>query len=304
MIGYFARMRAYLGEMLPVPSHLLIAALTQLGIVEFADHIHDQTTPWLSRHTLIGIWSIFNLFLILRLMDELKDRDLDRDLFPERPLPAGRVLETDIKLSLAGAVAAYLIVNLAAGPAFWTALVVIGYALLMFRLFFIPDILRNSLLLSLLTHQPIVPLILLHGIAIFAAQHAAPPGELRWALLLPYAFLIWMTFLSWELSRKIRAPGEETAYMTYSRIFGPRGAVLLAGAVQAVAIAIGVTFFVTLDLSWAYLIALLAAFGSMLWAYRRFLNHPSPRTSALRPFAEAFVVIVLAAQLLEFAWAA
>jgi 4-hydroxybenzoate polyprenyltransferase len=302
MSGYLTRMRRYLAEMLPLPGHLLVAALTHLGMATYVHHLHTFSSPILSRHGLVGVWSIFNLFLLLRLMDELKDRDIDRDLFPDRPLPAGRVFERDIKASLGLAIAAYLGVNLLVGTAFLSALIVLGYALLMFRLFFMPNTLRGSLPLSLATHTPIVPLMLVHSIDIVAVQNDVSVMSLGWAMLVPFVVMIWCAYLSWEVSRKIRAPEQETHYVTYSRLLGAQGAVLFASAVQATGVAIGLYLLVAQDLSWLYPTGLAIAFLIALWGNLRFLIAPGPRTSNLKRFAETYALVLLATQVVEFGW--
>ena len=92
------RMRTYFGEMLPLPQHLALALFIYLHIAVFARRAHELSTSIVSVHGAIGAASLFALMVILRLMDELKDEDIDRRLFPDRPLPSGRVLRTDIHL--------------------------------------------------------------------------------------------------------------------------------------------------------------------------------------------------------------
>ena len=300
--GYIGRMRGYFAEMLPLPGHLFTAALIYLGIALFARDVHHVRLSLLSRYTAVGVWSVFSVWLILRLMDELKDRDIDRRLFPERPLPAGRVLETDIRLSLASAIAAYVLVSFAAGRAGWTALVVLGYMTLMFRLFFVPDLLRRSLMLSLATHTPIVPLMVLQAFAIFGAESGLGLGGLDWRLVAPYAIMVWGVHAAWEFARKVRRPEDETDYITYSSIFGPTGAVAIVAATQAITVAAALYLFLVLRLSRLYLAVVVLAFAVMLWAFLRFLTTGDPRFRRLRPYAELFALAVLGAQVGEFAW--
>lgn len=300
--GYIRRMGGYFAEMLPLPGHLTAAALVYLGIALFARDVHHVRPPLLSRYTVVGVWSVFSVWLILRLMDELKDRDIDRRLFPERPLPAGRVTEADIRLSLAAAIAAYLLASLVVGRAFWTALIVLGYMTLMFRLFFIPDLLRRSLMLSLATHTPIVPLMILQGFAIFGAESGLGLKGLAWPLVLPYVIMAWGVHVAWEVARKVRRPEDETDYVTYSSILGPAGAVALAAATQAITVGAALYLFVVLRLSWLYVAIVVLAFVLMQWASLRFLTTDDPRFSRLRPCAETFALAMLAAQVGEFAW--
>jgi 4-hydroxybenzoate polyprenyltransferase len=293
-------MRTYFAELFPIPQHALLALLTYLCIAVFARWAEKQNSPLASWYTLLGIWSIFNLWLMLRLMDELKDQDIDKELFPDRPLPSGRISSADIKKTLAAAILLYLIAHLAAGPAFWTALFVLGYAVLMFKRFFAPELLRKSLIITLVSHNPIVAWMLTHAFVIFAAEHGLAVNELRWDLIVPFIVMLWSPFLAWELSRKIRSIEEETAYVTYSRLFGHVGAVALTAGVQTIALGIGLYFWNRFSLSWLYPGILIVALGLSVAGYLRFVLHPSPRTSKLKHYGVTFLLCTEAAQLLEF----
>jgi 4-hydroxybenzoate polyprenyltransferase len=294
-------MRVYFAEMFPIPQHAGLALLAYLAIAYFGRWLQQQSSSIASCYTLLGIWSIFNLLLILRLMDELKDEDIDRALFPERPLPSGRVFATDIKITLAGAILIYLAAHLAADLAFWTALLLLGYSGLMFKRFFAPDLLRNNLIITLVTHNPIVPGMLAQGFVIFAVEHGLAIGALRWSLVVPFIVMLWLPLLAWEWARKIRAPDEETAYMTYSRLFGYAGATLTTAGFQTIALCIGLYFWWRFSLSWLYPVIIASGFGLNVWAQWRFLLHPKPCMAHLKDYALAYLLSTELAQLVEFA---
>ena len=193
----------------------------------------------------MGIVSLFLFGLVLRLMDELKDRDIDQELFSYRPFPSGRVLESDIKVSLLATMALFLLINAWMGIAFLMAVILLGYSLLMFRFFFMPTILRRYLLLALVTHNPVVALTLLYVVAVFAVGQGLPLSGINWPQTLLLIVMFWAMLFAWEVARKIRSPEEENAYVTYSRILGRPGAVLLAGGAQTVSFVIGLYFFKT-----------------------------------------------------------
>jgi 4-hydroxybenzoate polyprenyltransferase len=253
-----------------------------------------------SWHTLLGIWSVFGLWLILRLMDELKDEEIDRELFPARPVPSGRVAPSDIKLTLLGTILIYVGAHLVAPKTLWSALAVLGYASLMFNRFFAAEALRKSLILTLVTHNPIVPLMFGHGLNIFAVEHGLDIKKLGWNLMVPFVVMLWLPQLAWELARKIRSPGEETAYVTYSRLFGYMGATVLAGVLQSVSFTIGLYFWSKFSLSWVYPGILAFGLGLSLLGGLRFVVRPNPRTAVLKRYAGAFLICVETAQLVEF----
>jgi 4-hydroxybenzoate polyprenyltransferase len=286
-------MSLYLAEMYPVVPRLVTAILVSFGFSTILGRIHGLPASALSPYALLGCGSVFALMLILRLMDELKDAEVDRALFPTRPLPSGRVLESDIALSLAVVAALYVPAHAGAGASAWSAAAVLAYAFLMFRWFFVPGVMRPQLPLTLATHTPIIPLLLLHLLVLFAVEHHLRPEQIRWAPSLVAVGLIWALAFAWEISRKIRSRGEEGAYVTYSRLLGARGAVLLAAAAQTLALAAAFQLVVVHRLSPAFAVALAAGWGLALLGHVRFLLHPGPQTSRLRPFAEANLLVAL-----------
>ena len=171
MIGFLERMHVYIAEMFPLWRHLGMAAATYLATAAFARAVHGVDTSVWSAYLLLGVWSYLAVPLMLRLMDELKDKDIDEALFAERPLPSGRVKESDIRTSLVGVITIYLGANAVHVLTLGAASVIIVYALLMFRRFFAERAHRASLPLTLATHNPIVPLSLCYGFFLFAAEH-------------------------------------------------------------------------------------------------------------------------------------
>ena len=299
-VGYMARTRAYLSDTYPIPAGLVRAAIIFLGQSTVLANIHDTRVNLVSKYSLIGIWSVFSLLLILRLMDELKDREIDRQLFSDRPLPSGRVRESDLVFSLVVLIVLFVLVNSQAGNAFWAALAVLGYALLMFVYFFMPGLLRQHLLLNLATHNPVIPLMLLYLAILFSVESGMEIHHIDWAKTLLSIAMIWAPFFAWEIARKIRSAEEETAYVTYSQIFGRAGAVLVAGLAQALALGLGIYFYRIDLMSAAFTTILIGAFSIVVVGYVRFLWHPSPRTSRLQPFAEFFALATLVAVILDY----
>jgi 4-hydroxybenzoate polyprenyltransferase len=245
-------------------------------------------------------WNVFAMLLILRLMDELKDKEIDRRLFPQRPLPCGRVLESDIRASLGAAITLYLLANVHSAAAFVSASVVLGYALLMFKRFFAAELLRRSLPVTLATHTPIVPLIWLQAFVVAAEGWGIPLPALLWRPIGLYVLMLWLAMLGWELSRKIRSAEEESEYVTYSRLLGRAGAVGVAAATQTASALIGVYFYIRFRFDLLYLVILGAGWLACIWGHARFLRQPSPQTSKLGPFAAIFILALLLAQIYGF----
>lgn len=298
--GLVSRIRAYLAEMYPVPERLALSILLYVTFVTLLSRIHGVEAHLISLLTLAGIWHIFALLLILRLMDELKDIEVDRELFSERPLPSGKVLESDIKFSLLLVIALFVMANCWDAKVALATLFVLGYALLMFKFFFIPNVLRKYLLLNLASHNPIVPLLFTSVLVMFAAGNKLDLSAVNWRLSLLLIVMYWGMFFAWEISRKIRSREEENEYVTYSQILGRRGAVLAALTAQTVTLAIGCYLYSELSLPKIFIVILAIGYGITVCGHAYFLINPNPRTSKLRRFVEGYIFTVLIAQTLGY----
>jgi len=298
--GYFFRMHDYLREMLPIPRHALFAALAAIGVAGFTTTLQRAHAIQSSAAVLSVAWNVFAMLVILRLMDELKDAAIDRRLFPERPLPSGRVSERDIRISLASMASLYLLANLYSAATTISALLVLGYSMLVFKRFFAPALLERSLPITLATHTPIVPIIWSQAFVAAATAQGIALSDLHWGLVSLYVAMLWLAMLGWELSRKIRCAEEESEYVTYSQILGRTGAVMLTIGAQTGAALIGFFFWLLLDLGSPYLVLVVLGWAASCWGHARFLIRPDRRTSKLKPYASALIIGLLLAQISGF----
>ena len=293
------RMYIYLAEMYPVPARVISSVLLYISFTAFLGSVHGVEVAVISPFTFVGSWSLFALMLILRLMDELKDKEIDRDLFSDRPLPSGRVSESDIGFTLVVMIGLLLGVNVWVGKAFWAAVFLVAYSSLMFRYFFVPEILRENLLLNLATHNPIIPITFLYVLILFCVERDLTINDVKWLNTLLLMGMYWAVFLAWEIARKIRCREEENEYVTYSRILGLVGATLATAGTQTIGLAIGVYFYWSLSLSHLFLGTLLAGYALTLSGHLRFLLNPTPVTSKLRPFAEGYILTIVIVNIWE-----
>jgi hypothetical protein len=154
---------------------------------------------------------------------------------------------------------------------------------------------RPRLLLTLATHNPVVGVLLLH-LAVLAAQGRGPGFRaLDPSLVLQVILIYWAPVFAWEIARKIRSPREEGSYVTYSRLLGPLGAVVLVAAAQTVAAGLWAAMAYVHGFSFRGLACVGLGWAIAQAAHLRFLRQPDPRTSQLRPFAELFLLAVLLA---------
>lgn len=244
----------------------------------------------------LGAVSVLLATLLARLLDEMKDREVDRRFFPDRPLVTGAVTYEDLHVMAAVVAPALVALNACRGVATWLFLPFLAFLLLSWRWFFLPTIVPPRLVLVFLTHQPLVPLLCfwLYGIALRDTGRAAEPET---AALLAATY--WPPMIAWELARKIRAPEPETEYRTYSRVFGPRCAAL--GVVGCLGVTVGLLAMVTLPygLSGQFLVGEAAAAAVVSAPFVAFARRPVASRARLEGWIEAYVLAFHAGVIVE-----
>lgn len=222
------RLGIYLNEMFPITSFLgtmltgFAIQLIYLRLFGLPPQFHIQM--------LLSAIVITSVSLLIRVMDEFKDYPDDLKNFPHRPLPSGRVKPQDLKTL--GSVCLFLvpILSVTSKNLFIFSIMTLGYTFLMLKWFFIEERMRKSLPLAFISHHPIV---LFNIVYLLLGMIETFPGQLDWSKAW-YILPVFLIFTNWELSRKIRTPEQETAYVTYSQIFGPRLAVSLSLVLQSI----------------------------------------------------------------------
>lgn len=223
----FKRLLIYFNEMFPVPA-VIGTIFTGVAIELIYLRLFD-IKPELSLHLVLPGIFLMCISLLVRVMDEFKDFQDDLTNFPHRPLPSGRVKPRDLKFLGWGCVFLAVFVSLFSTKLLLWSLVVLIYAALMLKWFFIEPIMRKSLPLAFISHHPIVLLNFIYVLLFCGVLY--PQVDLsKWYYVLP----ICLIFTNWEVLRKIRAPEQETGYTTYSKIFGPRVAISIALILQII----------------------------------------------------------------------
>lgn len=164
-------------------------------------------------------FTVFSFLCWLRIADDFKDYELDCRLFAHRPLPSGRVTKKDLKIFISILISFTLIINFIFMPNFIFCVLLYTYGSLMAVWFFQKHKIQPSLPKALVTHNPVQLILNLYIISFtlikFKGAVEVSPLYICCALLTLYfpAFI-------WEISRKLRAPKDETEYVTYSKLFG------------------------------------------------------------------------------------
>jgi 4-hydroxybenzoate polyprenyltransferase len=233
--GRFLR---YLIERFSLYSMVPACAIQYLFITHVAG-VSAQWNDW--PRWLTGFVTYIGVFLLLRLLDDMKDKRHDDRFYGERPVQRGLISLQELAW-LAGALlvvltAANLLWSTPAGIALYAA--TLGYITLMRAEFFAPAFLRPRLLLYLLLHQVFVPLL----VAYVIYHHGARLETTRDLLFLALNLLMVMAV---EVARKIRPSAlDQTGRDTYSAYLGRRGALiflyLIACSVQCLFVFLGLT---------------------------------------------------------------
>jgi 4-hydroxybenzoate polyprenyltransferase len=153
--------------------------------------------------------------LVIRMMDEVKDFEVDKKLFPERALPRGAISCKELLVPIYVLSGTALFLNIFFSlHQFLACLAVVAFSFLMYKWFFIESVMKKSLPLAFISHHPVVPLQILYLFLSFYTWEEVDFGIIF--MTLPYTLIL----THWEFARKTRHPSKETEYTTYSKLFG------------------------------------------------------------------------------------
>lgn len=205
---------------------------------------------------LSGFMTFVGIFLILRLSDDLKDKQHDDRYYADRPVQRGLVTTRELRVMLLISVIMLAIANVMTSTAigFVLFLATLAYLVLMRYEFFIPDILRPRLLLYLATHQLFVPILIAYVIYHNGGTISGPQDAL-------FVVLNLLMIMAVEVARKIRPTVlDQTGRDTYSAYLGHGRAVLFLLAILGAAQWL---FYSTVRIpAWMFLLLLLPALVS------------------------------------------
>lgn len=265
------RLHVYFKERYPIIPRLLLGVivfleihfiiLLNLGVTEF--HIGVQE--------FVGAFTVFAFLLWLRIADDLKDFETDKELFPDRPLPSGRVKKKDVMVAcviVQVITIALNIIFMRENIIFFIVLYIYGY--LMSKWFFQRAKIQPSLPLALITHNPVQAFVNLYIIAFTLIKY-----DLPWVTLTNIMALWTLYFpaLIWEVSRKIKAPKDENDYTTYSKLFGYKKATRFVMILTIVDIITNFILVWNLNKISVAILFLLASW--MTWQFIRFMKDPN-----------------------------
>ena len=283
-----SRWLTYLRERSPLATVLTIGAAQSLS--SFYLFRPGFAAPAMA----LSVVGVAGLLILMRLTDEVKDYEKDRVAHPERPLPRGLITREEMRsavrsLSLllfafAGVLA--VVSSLAAGAVYAAT---VGYALLMYKEFFIPRLLNANAFFYALTHQVIVLPLYAFTVATVASPAAALSTRTLWFALtgLGASFTL-------EVSRKLD-PAAHPALGTYLRLYGR------AVSMLALAASLSVLLLAAYQIDVHWIVAPFVALTAMTVAI--LYRHPD-RFKAAEGSAALLALVQMLAPTLRYAYRA
>ena len=264
------RLHIYFKEMYPIIPRLLLGLIV-FGEIYFIVLLNSGVTQFqIGWQEIIGGFTVFSLLLWLRIADDFKDYELDCRLFSHRPLPSGRVKKKDLAIFVSLLIAVTVALNVIFMNNFWFFLFLYVYGTLMSLWFFHKKKIQKSLPLALVTHNPVQMIMNVYIISFTCIKYGLNAFTLTNFLA---AWTLYFPALIWEVSRKIRAPKDETEYVTYSKLFGYKKSTMFVLILTWVDILTNVLL--VWNLNKVSVVALLLNTGWMTWKFVQFMGDPT-----------------------------
>jgi len=275
------RWQTFILERFPPLRHLLLISCL-FGANAFAT-VHSTAS---SRGIpFLGFVVVLLAFFRLRLFDEIKDYETDKQINPYRPLARGLIPLKEAKKTAFSLLALELLLSRIIGPAALIATsCYAAYSLLMYKEFFVGSWLRPKLAIYALTHTVVSGLI---SLFIFSSI----TGLYFWNA--PTKFLLfpvanWMIFNVFEFGRKTFGEKEEREGVdSYSKNFGSWGAFFIVLAMAIVAVGLALLFRIPFSIPMFAILSLYLLITGMAYGH---LN-TTKSAIAFRKACSAFILI-------------
>ena len=264
------RLNIYFKEMYPIIPRLLLGLIV-FGEIYFIVLLNNGVTQFqIGVQEVIGGFTVFSFLLWLRIADDFKDYELDCRLFSHRPLPSGRVKKKDLAIFVTLLIAVTVGLNVVFMNNSWFFLFLYVYGTLMSLWFFHKKKIQKSLPLALVTHNHVQMIMNVYIISFTCIKYGLSAFTLTNFLA---AWTLYFPALIWEVSRKIRAPKDETEYVTYSKLFGYKKSTMFVLILTWVDILTNVLL--VWNLNKISVVALLLNTGWMTWKFAQFMEEPT-----------------------------
>lgn len=289
-LGLASRWWLYQAERFPLGTHVPVIALFFANGYFAAQALAGHRPLHCGIGGMMAFATTFLTMLLLRVFDEFKDFEDDRVNHPYRVVQRGIVTMPELTRLSGVILGAMLLANIVLSWQAWVAFgLVIGFALLMRVEFFVPNWLRRHILTYAVVHQGIVPLLYVYlAVGAVGTIDQVPP---KFWIAVVVAVGVGLCY---ELSRKFRAPEDETETLdTYTKRFGPRGAAVIAFLFLVLATSAGSGLCQILSLpKWAQILVTAAlAIGGL--GYAKYAAQPArANAKTVKDLASVAIVMV------------
>jgi len=286
----FNRLTVYFTERFPILIYLPFVSVLYLSL-SFLTQLLSGSNLFIDQSSIIGITSIFFIMLLIRTFDDIKDEDLDHEIFPDRPVSRGAVLITDVKmLSVLSFIILVGINVIFAQKTILIFSIMMIYALLTFKWFFAKELHLSHPKIAMTTHQPL-PLV-----TIFFLLHTALASGNSYDVFTVNHFFLLLLFAlpitAWEVSRKIKAKENENKYETFSKIFGTTAATLIPIILYSLTGLISIFIGYKLGFHPVFYVVIVLILIFLNYFFIRFLRKPTPQHNILQKVAMVFTSLL------------
>ena len=267
------RLNIYFKEMYPLLPRLILGIIV-FGEIYFIVLLNHGITKFnIGIPEFVGAFTVFSFLCWLRIADDFKDYELDCRLFAHRPL----VFMNNFPFFL------FLYI----------------YGTLMSLWFFSKKKIQKSLPLALVTHNPVQMIMNIYIISFAIIKYDLKIVTLQNIMAV---MTLYFPALIWEVTRKIRAPKDETEYVTYSKLFGYKKAATFALVVTILDII--TNFILVWNLSKISVAALFINVCWMTWKFIEFMGDPNKfkivdKVERYTYIQESIMLITVAAYILS-----
>lgn len=224
---FIKRLGIYQKERFPIVLHSILIGAFSFSAVSYSRICRGQSDFVDLPVFIAGFITVFNLFFLLRILDEFKDKKEDAMYRKDLPVPRGL-----ISLRELGFLGVFIFLfNVAIILIFLPQLLliysgIITYLLLMSKEFFIGPWLKTHQLFYVTSHMFIIPFIDIYASGMdWRMEGVSPPPGLLFFFAVSY-----MNGIVLELGRKIKIKEDESVgVITYTSLLGVRKAILLWG---------------------------------------------------------------------------
>lgn len=236
---FFKNLFSYTKERFPIPATLPYA-MAFFSLAYFLPNLFSSKNIINLSDLISGSIIFFLITFQIRILDEHKDFKKDSVAHPERMLSKGIITLAQLRKVLYVIIAIQLGINICLGlNQLFIWFIIFIYTLLMFKEFFVPEFLNDRIGLYLISHQIIIPLMLLYGISM--RTDICNMNSADTVHLMLFLFGSMLTTISYEIGRKTwSADREHDLADSYSKIWGIKKSVIIN---QVIALTAGLIFF-------------------------------------------------------------